>query len=254
MNTMAEKCSICLEEMVGDLGVAVPCGHCYHRDCFARLKADCALKRAKVQCCVCKRKVKKFHNIYLNVSQCCPVEASVEKKKTEKSIVEAKQENSKLKKRLQELQTLSNDQSDLLFRILPRYDKLESRCSYTKRENRHLHKQVEALKDENWELLFDNFETKSKLSRTEQRLEEADGENMDLHVIWDTLEDQLEKSSVEKKRAKKKAKKLEKDLEGAKRELITFKEGKKCLMIQSRDQVNHPNKALKRRRVSFDSG
>ena len=248
---MTDKCPICLEEMFGDLGVAVPCGHCYHRECFARLKADCDAKKRASQsrivpkCSVCTRKVKKFHKLFLSVTQCCPVE---EKEKVEQTIADVKKENSKLQKRLRDLQTLSNDQSDILFRILPRYDKLESRCSDMKRDNRHLRKQVDALKDENWELLFENYETKSKLSRAELRLDEADGENMDLHDIWDTLEDQLEKSSLGERRAKRKVKKRSRELEEAKREMNTLKAGKKRLraaITQSRDEVNRLRKMLK---------
>lgn len=241
---MTDKCSICLEEMVSELGVALPCGHCYHQECFARLTAD--TKRAASQtrdapkCCVCKRKVKKFHKIYLNVVQCCPVE---EKQKVEQSIIYAKQENARLSKRLSDLQSLSNDQSDMLVRILPRCDKLESRCSHTKQHNRQLRKQVEELKEENRELLLENQETKTQL-------DEAIEENMDLYVIWDTLEDQLEQSRSETKVVKQKLKSVSQELEQAKRETKTLWADKKRLraaMAQSRGEVNQLGKLLKKR-------
>lgn len=241
---MTDKCSICLEELVGDIGVAVPCGHCFHRNCFARLKAaaNCSHFRTATKCCVCKRKVKKFHKIYLNIpSQCCPVE-----EKTKESIAEMKEENSRLQERLEELQALSNDQSDLLFRILPRYDKLESRSSHLKRENRNLRKRVEALKDENFDLMFDSFEMRSKLSRTEEQLEEAEGENMDLHAIWDTLEDRLEETthSLQMKKAKRKVRKRSRERKSDKKRLHVTTTTKSC-----EEEVRHS----KCRRVSFDS-
>lgn len=158
------------------------------------------------------------------------------------------QENLKLKKSLQELETLSNDQSDLLFRILPRYDKLESRCMHAKRENRHLRKQVQALRDENFDLLYENMETKSMQSRAETRLKETEGENMDLHAIWDILDARLETSREEKRLARKREKKLSKELAAANRELFSLKR------VPTYDEVKHPSsQSIKRRRVSFDS-
>ena len=260
---MTDKCSICLDDMVSGLGVAVPCGHCFHRDCFACLKTHFSRcsdeSRAVPQCPVCKRKVKKFHKVYLNLPRITKEESSLEKEKVEKSIVNVRKENLRLHKRLRDLKTLSNDQSDLLFRILPRYDQLETRYSHMKRERRDLQKRLDALDDENWELLFDNLEAKTSLSRAEEgarnlemRLEEADGENHDLHVIWDNLEDRLDKSISQKKRAKNKLKqrlrKRTAQLDNFSEEMKKLKAEKKCLeaeMAQSRDEVARLRKKLK---------
>ena len=61
---MLDKCPICLEDLADNIGVAVPCGHCYHRDCFAKLKED-SEQRAEMlelallqRCCICKKRVR----------------------------------------------------------------------------------------------------------------------------------------------------------------------------------------------------
>jgi chromosome segregation ATPase len=242
-----DKCSICLEEMVSGIGVAVPCGHCFHVACFARLKADCSLTcpDSKPPCPLCKRKVKKFHKVYLTVSQRQP-------EQEESSIADVRKEKVRLQKRLRELKRLTNDQSDLLFRILPRYDHLETRYSHTKQEKRNLKKRLEALEDENWELLIDSFEVKTTNRNLETQLEQANGENMDLHAIWDNLEDQLEDQISQKKRATQKLKQQVQEqvahLAKTKKGMSKLKAETKVLraaMTQSRDEVVRLRKKLK---------
>jgi chromosome segregation ATPase len=192
-----------------------------------------------------KRKVKKFQKVYLTVSRCQP-------EQVEMSIVEARRENLRLQKRLRELKTLSDDQSDLLFRILPRYDHLETRCCHTKREKRDLQKRLAALEDENWELLIDTFEVKTTNRNLEMLLEEEDGENTDLREIWDSLEDRLEQSISEKKEAEEKLKQQLQErtaqLEKMRKEMSQLKAEKKGLraaMSQSRIEVARLRKKLK---------
>jgi chromosome segregation ATPase len=242
---MTDKCSICLEEMVSGIGVAAPCGHCFHVACFARLKAASSDSRPKPPCPLCKRKVKKLHRIYMTVSQRQPEEV-------ESTIAEMRKENVRLQKRLREIKRLTNDQSDLLFRILPRYDHLEARYSHMKQEKKSLKTRIEALEDENWELLIDSFEVKTTNRALETQLEEVNGENMDLHAIWDSLEDRLEESSLEKKKVRRKLKqKLQEQtahLATTKKGMSKLKAEKKVLqavMTQSRIEVLRLRKKLK---------
>lgn len=200
---------------------------------------------SRPQCPVCKRKVKKFQKVYLTVSPCQP-------EQVETSIVEARRENLRLQKRLRELKTLSDGQSDLLFRILPRYDHLERRYCHTKREKRDLQKRLAALEDENWELLIDTFEVKTTNRNLERLLDEADGENTDLREIWDSLEDRLEQSISEKKEAEEKLKQQLQErtaqLEKTRKEMSQLKAEKKGLraaMSQSRIEVARLRKKLK---------
>lgn len=166
--------------------------------------------------------------------------------------MEVRRENLRLQKRLRELKTLSDDQSDLLFRILPRYDQLKTRYCHTKGEKRDLQKRLASLEDENWELVIDTFEVKTTNRNLERRLEEVDGENTDLHEIWDTLEDRLEKSISQTHEAKQKLKQQLQErtaqLEKTKKKMSKLKEEKKGLraaMTQSRNEVARLRKKLK---------
>jgi chromosome segregation ATPase len=205
---MTDHCSICLQDLRSELCTSISCGHCLHRECYRLLVEDfifqneCHPYEAKPACPVCKQRIQKMIPVYLTVEE--PKDAS------EAVIVK---ENVSLQRRLRELQTLSNDQSELLLRILPRFDHLEERHGSLKREKKLLKKQLESLEDENWELLFDCFDAQAKLKEAreerediEMKLEETVDENKDLFCIWETLEEQLKKSTLKKKEVKSKLK------------------------------------------------
>lgn len=121
-----------------------------------------------------------------------------------------------------------------------------------KKEKRSLKTRIEALEDENWELLIDSFEVKTTNRALETQLEEVNGENMDLHAIWDSLEDRLEKSSLEKKKVRRKLKQQLREqtahLAKTKKGMSKLKAEKKVLqavMTQSRIEVLRLRKKLK---------
>eukprot|EP01083_Nonionella_stella_P031010 84974_1 len=76
---MTDKCPICLEELRSSIGTITPCGHCLHVECFQKLRmatkkmnddenndSDSSELPSKLpRCPVCKRKAKKFVNLYL---------------------------------------------------------------------------------------------------------------------------------------------------------------------------------------------
>lgn len=236
---MIDKCPICLEELVSNIGVAVPCGHCFHRDCFARLKED-SEQRAEIleqallqQCCLCKKKVgsqkinvsviaslelshkprhtqqvRKFHNIYISFHSVASMEATKEQDSREERLRERAKE---MEKRVFELQALSADQSEILCRLVPRHDHLEARNCKLKEEKTLLKRQLKAVEDENWDLRFDAFDATAKFDRAmaqirdlESKLEAAAVENRKLLLIGDTLEGQLEAAKSKRKSVKEK--------------------------------------------------
>ena len=139
--------------------------------------------------------MRKFHNIFLSFDSLRPSATTREQNKREELLREKKKE---LEKRIIELQSLSADQSEILCRLVPRHDHLEARYNKLKEEKQQLKRQLKAVEDENWDLRFDCFDATAKLERArahrdtlECRLEEAEGENKDLHVIGESLEQQL---------------------------------------------------------------
>jgi chromosome segregation ATPase len=263
---MIDKCPICLEELVSNIGVAVPCGHCFHRDCYARLKED-SEQRAEVmelplqqRCCLCKKKVscsrpvawvahlkssfltlslkvRKFHNLFLSFDSIKLSSTTREQNDREKLLWEKGKE---LEKRIIELQSLSADQSDILCRLVPRHDHLEARYSKLKQEKEQLKRQLKVVEDENWDLRFDCFDATAKLERArahrdilECRLEEAEGENRDLQVIGKSLEQQLISAKLKRKAVKTKMKHLLREhcqqIDVVKHEMESMKQEKDAL-------------------------
>lgn len=166
---------------------------------------------ARPACPVCKKGIKKTIKVYLTIAS--SGSSSCQNVQEHDAAVASVKENSRVQQRLRELQQLSNDQSDLLLRILPRYDRLEERHGALKREKKRLKQQLEAVEDENWELLFDCFDAQAKLKEANEerndieiKLEETVDENKDLFAIWEALEKQLETSMVKKKEVKAKLK------------------------------------------------
>lgn len=255
----SDNCAICLEGLHNDLGVAVPCGHVFHRPCFAFLKqsicAECHGSESSanviIPCPVCKRHVKRFRKLYLTYQEEEKVESSGSTSSSSTAI-QLTRENIRLQKRLRELKTLSNDQSDLLFRILPRYDHMESRHDKLKRDKVELQKHIQHLNQQHCELVHQWTSTEERYQHIQDqqrqllnKLEDVNAENKDLHDIWDTLETQLNQS-MEKRRSIKQKLKLnvqERDLqlEMMKSQCKQLKQQKKAFKValrQSQEQVH----------------
>jgi len=293
---MTDQCPICLEHLIENIGVAVPCGHCFHRDCFERLKKDSEqrtddiLQRALLQrCCICKKKVRacryqstphetclfctvhlglltwllqvrKFHSLFLNFD---PADKKSVPPETSLRVQQLQGEKEELAERLNKLQALSSDQSEILCRLVPRHDHLEARYAEVKKERQLLKRQLDMVEDENWDLRFSCFDAEAKLQRTkahrssvESKLEEAVGENHDLHEIWDSLEQQLEVTKTKRKSCKSKLmqKLREKcqQLDTSQQEMEKTKKEKEALQAQlSRFclQVSKLKSAKKKRRA-----
>eukprot|EP00566_Odontella_aurita_P017125 CAMPEP_0113551126 /NCGR_PEP_ID=MMETSP0015_2-20120614/14358_1 /TAXON_ID=2838 /ORGANISM="Odontella" /LENGTH=262 /DNA_ID=CAMNT_0000451997 /DNA_START=451 /DNA_END=1238 /DNA_ORIENTATION=+ /assembly_acc=CAM_ASM_000160 len=202
---MADRCSICLEELHCDIGVAVPCGHCFHRRCFDSLRSDCASQleedddstRDKVMphCPCCKKRTKHFYNVFLTFDQGKENGCNAGCADATKAVVALTGENVNLTKRLREMKSLSRDQSELLFRILPQYDEMESKYKKERKESAH-------LKEKNLELEKEKEEIHAKKRQIERRLKETDEENLDLHFIWDELDSKLLRTRKKRKEIK----------------------------------------------------
>ena len=175
----------------------------------------CRLVEAKPPCPICKRSIKKTVKVYLTIATAdCDSSSCQEIQRLNQSAVATLKENSRLQKRLRELQSVSNDQSDLLLRILPRYNQLDQQHGALKRDQKLLKKQLEAVEDENWELLLNCVDAQAKLKEEREvrenlamKLEETVDKNKDLFAIWKTLEGQLKKSTLKTKEVKAKLKK-----------------------------------------------
>lgn len=155
--------------------------------------------------------MRKFHNIFLSFDSVDTATNMVQKSHEE----QLKEKNENLEKRVNELQALSSDQSEILCRLVPRHDHLESRYSKVKEEKQSLKREMKTMEDENWDLRFVCFDAEAKLERAkahhnslESKLEEAVGENRDLHEIGDSLEQQLETAKTKRKSVKTKMKHL----------------------------------------------
>jgi chromosome segregation ATPase len=148
--------------------------------------------------------VRRFHNVFLSFDA-----------GPTKTVFPAREqlqaEKDQLLERLEELQALSADQSDILCRLVPRHDHLEARYAQVKKERHILKRQLDIMEDQNWDLRFSCFDAAAKLDSTkadranvELQLEEAVAENHDLHEIWDSLEEQLEVTKRKRKACKAK--------------------------------------------------
>lgn len=66
INVVSEDCPICMEKLISVhdnpiIGTAVPCGHCFHRDCY---EATCASWKSNT-CPTCRKPVSSFIQIYI---------------------------------------------------------------------------------------------------------------------------------------------------------------------------------------------
>uniref|UniRef100_A0A7S2EQ88 RING-type domain-containing protein n=1 Tax=Trieres chinensis TaxID=1514140 RepID=A0A7S2EQ88_TRICV len=228
---MTDKCSICLEDLHSDIGVATPCGHCFHRSCFDSFKTDCASRsdgdRDKVmpRCPVCKRKMKKFYNVFLTFQQRGDDACGAGCADAMKAVATLTGENIRLNRRLRE--------------ILPLYDELETKVSQTKREKKELMKQMKELDETNSVLLseWNDAEVqlelvKAKKKQIERRLKETNEENQDLHCIWNELDSQLYRAKSKKKEAKMALKRKADELDGTNEQIARVTREKKKLKMK----------------------
>ena len=231
---MTDKCSICLDDLHDNIGVAVPCGHCLHRGCFESLKTDNASRvdnddgiaentEVMPRCPVCKKKIKKFYNVFMTFQHQDDVSCEASCADALKAVARITGENIHLNKRLVEMRNLSKDQSELLFRILPQYDELESNVSRIKLEKKEMTQKMRDLSEENASLLSEWNDSEvqlelvnAKKNKMERRLKETGEENLDLHFIWDELDAKLDRSKSKKKVAKMALKRKAEELDGTK--------------------------------------
>jgi chromosome segregation ATPase len=272
---MTDECSICLDDLRNDLCTSTSCGHCFHRECYRHLvehyknRNQCQAVDANPPCPVCKQRIKKTVKVYLTIATDDFNSSSFQEiQRLNKSAVTSLSENSRLQKRLHELQSVSNDQSDQLRRILPRYNQLNQQHRALKRDQKLLKKQVQVVEDENRELLFDCFDAKAKLKEEQEKreniamkLEETVDENKDLFAIWETLEVYLEKSTLKTKEVKAKLKEQlrqrSEELEQVRMEVDQTKLEKNCLkrdLERFQEEDNKLNRMIKQVAKNFKRG
>eukprot|EP00546_Thalassionema_frauenfeldii_P006066 CAMPEP_0178917444 /NCGR_PEP_ID=MMETSP0786-20121207/13252_1 /TAXON_ID=186022 /ORGANISM="Thalassionema frauenfeldii, Strain CCMP 1798" /LENGTH=201 /DNA_ID=CAMNT_0020590999 /DNA_START=356 /DNA_END=961 /DNA_ORIENTATION=+ len=124
-----------------------------------------------------------------------------------------RKEKRKLEKKHCILQSLSNDQNEILTMLLRRQNDLETQCSNMKRESKFLKAQLKNSENECWELRLECYENevnlsemKSKQNLLEMELEDTNAENKDLHDIWGTLERRLDAAKLKRKSVQSKMK------------------------------------------------
>jgi len=242
--TMTEKCPICQEDLLDNIGVAIPCGHCFHRECYEGFQQNSQQTRngKHNRCCICKKKVKTFHKIFLSFETSSRSSEMGEKFSMERDVTLQKQKMD-LEKRHRVLQTDFVDQSETLTRLINRQRTLEVRRTSMKQESKLLKQELNAREFESWQLRFDCYEVESKLSKMEVenttlgvQLEEMTGENKDLHHKWEKLEQKFEAEKVKRKSEKTKMKVLLhtecQQLEITRKEMQKVKEEKMALELE----------------------
>lgn len=186
--------------------------------------------------------MRKFHNIFLAFDSIKLSAANSEQHNREELL---REKGKALEKRINELQSLSADQSEILCRLVPRHDHLEARYYKLKEEKQQLKRQLKVVEDENWDLRFDCFDATAKLERArahrdslECRLEEAEGDKRDLHVIGESLEQQLMTANLKRKSVKTKMKHLLREhgeqINAVKHEMERMKQEKDALQVELR--------------------
>lgn len=247
---MVEKCPICQEDLLDNIGVAIPCGHCFHRDCYEKFKQNCQQRDKLHRCCVCKKKTKRFCNIFLSFESSRP---SLEKDVILEKEATLRKEKRKLEKKHCILQSLSNDQNEILTMLLRRQNDLETQCSNMKRESKFLKAQLKNSENECWELRLECYENeinlsemKSKQNLLEMELEDTNAENKDLHDIWGTLERRLDAAKLKRKSVQSKMKinlreKCE-ELQTVKEEMTKLRKAKVSI---ERELAGYRKKAMK---------
>ena len=236
-NIMTDKCIICLEELHTNIGVITPCGHCFHRQCFNEMKKsttennnnsmndDCNSGKLP-RCPVCKRKSKKFVDIYLTFEEReytkrrsdsddshhgdddtgdergCSASAYAD---ATQALASLTSENMRLRRTLQEVKSVSKDQGELLLNVLPRFDELQSQLAKTTKAKEGIEKELREVEEENSELLtgWNNIEMKMQMVKIEkeeleEKLRETKRKNDDLNQKWNELD--LKYTKARKKR------------------------------------------------------
>lgn len=143
--TMSDKCMICLEEMHGSIGCIIPCGHCFHRECFEALRESTKEEASATpssnlnfilntgngklpRCPVCNSKAKKFVDIFLTFDNsrepCCGGGGSRGRLESDESLAS---ENVRLRVSLESLKKVSKGQSEVILEILPRFEQLQKK-------------------------------------------------------------------------------------------------------------------------------
>lgn len=238
---MTDKCMICLEELRSNIGVIASCGHCFHRECFQALKRNKENSSSSSsdesnsqmpRCPICKRKSKKFVDIYLTFEdrECAMIGMEKGDKENEndndgdvncsegeelsrtcyddtrKALISSTSENMRLRKMLQELKSVSKGQGDLLLDLLPKFDDLQSRLTMTEKDKESIEKQLQEVEEDNSELLtgWNDIEMKMQIVKIEKdelkdKLRESKKKNSILIAKWNELDQKLLKARKKKK-------------------------------------------------------
>jgi len=242
---MTDKCPICFEELHNDIG-AMPCGHCVHKRCWKEITArlneeetssgDDSDNSPCPKCPICKRNAKSLTSIFLTFQKANNNNNSADQTSAaEQAVANLTTRNLHLQKRLRDLKSLSKDQSDLLFRILPLHEDLEEKFLRLQKEKKQLQHQLQHTLDE--KQLLHNSKTNiyaqlSSLQKQKEdlevKLQDSNDEIMDLHDIWNMLDVRL-------LRAKQKRREVKLEL---KRKLREEKEQRGKLIL-ARDELFH---------------
>mmetsp|Transcript_6256 Transcript_6256/g.7931 ORF Transcript_6256/g.7931 Transcript_6256/m.7931 type:complete len:276 (+) Transcript_6256:157-984(+) len=208
---MTEKCIICLEELHNNIGTISPCGHCFHVKCYNALKANKENDSSscdKLRCPICKTKSKKFIPIYLSFEarENPSVGGGGDENECSSSCADATQavasltsENMRLRKSLQEMKTLSKNQSDKLIDILPRFDEVQARLSEISKDKEQIERELREVEEENSELLSGWNDIEMKNNELKVRLLETKRENVTLSSNWSKLDQKLSRARRKRK-------------------------------------------------------
>lgn len=255
---MSESCVICLEKLgcgTTKIGSLVSCGHCFHSECFSRYvdaNADEVRTGKLPKCPVCKKKAKKFIPLYISFDSCMPVTESREESESGTTMKSLSSQNNNLKSKVQHLNELSKDQSDLIVNLLPKFDLLEEQLHKATRERDRFKKQLHRVEAENADLISD-------WNEVELRLESLKTENLDLKYELDQsrvenkrrllTESKLKKHKKKRKRAESEKSEIERELEECREEKNRVKSENKTLkkaLEETEDDLNRLKKRVKK--------
>ena len=226
---MTEKCPICLESLSSDIGVIVPCGHCVHRSCFESyrehyaktVEAPSDSKLPMPPCPMCKRKCKKFHNIFLTIPNSNTSSLGSTNVGTSESDLEFTQqavaslagENMQLKETLSTMRSLSKDQNQLLHHMLPKCKELENKLKRSQRDKHQIELALREIESENSDLIteWNDIEIKMQCIKAEKtdlerKLQLSQKEKFALCGIWNQLDGKLTKANKKREQLKEELK------------------------------------------------
>lgn len=224
---MTEKCPICLESLSSDIGVIVPCGHCVHRSCFEAyrehhaktVEAPSDSKLPMPPCPMCKRKSKKFHNIFLTIPhsnascQGTNLGTSNDLEYTQQAVASLAGENMQLKETLSNMRSLSKDQSQLLHHMLPKCKELENKLKRSQRDKHQIELALREIESENSDLIteWNDIEIKMQCIKAEKtdlerKLQLSQKEKFALCGIWNQLDGKLTKANKKREQLKEELK------------------------------------------------